>query len=223
MKILKGGLPCIIICLFLLTNLTAQKEIPTLEDLYLSTEIEIQLIRSQAVSDNRSNKLESLTIIREMLEDGRVSANENAILTVLDSLSAEGVRKLLRSDGRVSNNFPEVRRQAVYLLGDIGGARAQNILYSVLRDEPETMVLSEAVLALGRSGSSDERTALYLADILQDNTASTTPDNNLAYACLLAIQDLGVVNINVLTEVINVATGSYLIKSDSKHWTYSLR
>ena len=199
--------------LLMVIGLAAQEnsQVRTLEDLYLSTEVEIQLLRSQAVSDHRDSKLAALATIRAMHENGRVSANEDAVLTILDSLSGEGVSKTVRSTGRIINNFPEIRRQAVYLLGDIGGARAEYIIYNILDNEPESMVLSEAVHALRRTSVSDTgRAALYITNILQVNTAQLAPDNNLAAACLQTILELGVVDANVLVEVINVANGSYI-------------
>lgn len=219
MKVLKGLLPLVLIFLFVISGLSAQEEDSgslTIEELYLSSDIEIQLIRSQAVSDNRDNKILAIQTIRQMLDAGRVTQSDQAVVVVLESLAGEGVTKTVRSGGRVINNFPEVRRQAVQLLGQIGGERAQEILFDVVDEDPEPMVLSEAVYALGVIGSNEDmRTTLYLADVLDRNTARVNPDNNLAFACLLSLEKLmnsdeGIADPDVLASLLDVVGGNYI-------------
>ncbi|MGI9256232.1 MAG: HEAT repeat domain-containing protein [Salinispira sp.] len=202
-----------VIFLFAIALLPAQETLRTLEDLYLSTDIEVQLILSQAVSADRYSKLTALDVIRDMQDGGRIPANENAIMIILSSLSGEGITRTVHSDGRIVNNFPEVRRQAVYLLGEIGGERAPEILYTVFENDPEPMVLSEAILALTKTGISDpQKASKYISNILRSNTLRENPNNGLASACLTAIQDLSVVNATILTEIIDVVSGSYIDK-----------
>ncbi len=202
-----------VIFLFAIALLPAQETLRTLEDLYLSTDIEVQLILSQAVSADRYSKLTALDVIRDMQDGGRIPANENAVMIILSSLSGEGITRIVHSDGRIVNNFPEVRRQAVYLLGEIGGERAMEILYTVFENDPEPMVLSEAILALTKTGISDpQKASKYISNILRSNTLHENPNNGLASACLTAIQDLSVVNSTILTEVIGVVSGFYINK-----------
>jgi HEAT repeat protein len=188
----------------------------TIEELYLSSDIEIQLLRSQAVSDSRDNKLLALQTVRQMVSEGRVSDSDEAVITVLESLAGEGITSTVRSGGRVINNFPEVRRQAVQLLGEIGGPRSKDVLFQVLKDDPESMVLSEAVYALGIIGeNTNMETTLYLADVLQRNNVRITPDNNLAFACLLSLEKLmdseeGIADPEVLTALLDVVSGNYI-------------
>jgi hypothetical protein len=176
----------------------------------------VQLLRSQATSDNRENKLLALLTIQQMLDEGSVTASDAEIVAVLESLAGEGVTSTVRSGGRIVNDFPEVRRQAVALLGQVGGPVAQDILFQVVKDDPEPMVLSEAVYALGVIGdNSNQRTAIYLADVLERNTARVNPDNNLAFACLLSMEKLmrtedGIANPEILTALIDVVGGNYI-------------
>jgi HEAT repeat protein len=151
-----------------------------------------------------------------MVGDGRVGDSDEAVLTVLDSLAGEGVSSSVRSGGRVINDFPEVRRQAVQILGEIGGEVSKDILFRVVRDDPEPMVLSEAVYALGVIGeNTNMETTLYLADVLKRNTARVNPDNNLAFACLLSLEKLmgseeGIADPEVLTALLDVVSGNYI-------------
>jgi HEAT repeat protein len=208
-----------LVLLLVTVGLSAQDEDTgslTIEELYLSTDIEVQLLRSQATSDNRENKLLALLTIQQMLDEGSVTASDAEIVAVLESLAGEGVTSTVRSGGRIVNDFPEVRRQAVALLGQVGGPVAQDILFQVVKDDPEPMVLSEAVYALGVIGdNSNQRTAIYLADVLERNTARVNPDNNLAFACLLSMEKLmrtedGIANPEILTALIDVVGGNYI-------------
>lgn len=218
MKVLRGTASLFMMLLALTATVAAQEDSDslTIEELYLSSDIEIQLIRSQAVSDNRDNKLLALQTIRQMVGEGRVSDSDEAIITVLESLAGEGVTSSVRSGGRVINDFPEVRRQAVQILGEIGGERARDVLYRVVKDDPESMVLSEAVYALGVIGNNtDMETTLYLADVLKRNSVKVVPDNNLAFACLLSLEKLmdseeGIADPEILAALLDVATGNYI-------------
>lgn len=203
----------------------------TIEELYLSSDIEIQLIRSQAVSDNRDSKMLALQTIRQMVSEGRVSDSDEAVVTVLESLAGEGVTSSVRSGGRIINDFPEVRRQAVQILGEIGGPRSKNILFQVVTNDPEPMVLSEAVYALGVIGeNANMETTLYLADVLKRNNVKTIPDNNLAYACLLSLEKLmhseeGIADPEVLAALLDVASGNYIqtVRAKALDVIYQLR
>jgi HEAT repeat protein len=188
---------------------------PTIEELYLQAPVEMIILKSQADSETREMKLLALQNIREMIEDGRVSENDLVVHDILDSLALEGVARQLRENGRLINNFPEVRRTAANLLGRMGGERAKNSLLYLLRHEEEPMVLSEAVYALGQIGLNNrEEVSLAIATVLQQQDIRN-PDNNLAYASMLAIEKLagdgdGVKDPAVFTELINIAQGNYI-------------
>lgn len=210
MKAYRAAISVFILLFFVLATLTAQEEVRTLEDLYLSTDIQIQLIRSQAVAESWDSKQSAINTIRRMHENGRVQANEAAVITVLSALAGEGVVNPVLESGRIVNDLPEIRRRAVYLLGDIGGGRAENALYNVLINEPQTMVLSEAIHALKRSGVTDRGKATkYVAHILMSNNVRVSPDNSLASACLSAIQELQLIDVNIISALIYVIDGNY--------------
>ena len=208
MKACKGILLCVIVFLLIGQGLIAQNEGSTTpEELYLS--VALQLIRSQAVSEYRSSKLEAIDAIKLRYDDGRFTADEEALLRVLDSLAGEGVSNRVLAKGGVVNDFPEVRRRAVELLGLVGGSRAENIVFRVLNDEAEAMVLSEAVYALGIMQSNNPNTASYIASVMSSNNARITPDNNLAYACMLTFEKLAIADATIFGEIFNVANGRY--------------
>jgi HEAT repeat protein len=193
-----------------------EQEPRTIEELYLSQDIELQIIRSQAISPDREMKLLALQSIRSMVEDGSLTDDNPGLFVVLESLALEGTGRTVRSEGRIVNNYPEVRRQAANVLGEVGGERAREVLVQILREDPETMVLSEAVYALGAGDiENDDRSLAYIVDVLDSQSTAQIPDNNLAYAALLTIDKIaekrgGVSDPEILDAVLNVATGSYI-------------
>jgi HEAT repeat protein len=188
----------------------------TIEELYLSQDIELQIIRGQALSNDREMKLLALQSIRQMVEDGSLSQDNPGLFTVLESLATEGTARQVRSGGGVINNYPEIRRQATQVLGEVGGPRARDALIQVLRTDPETMVLSEAVYALGSSAEDqNERAVEHIVRVLQVQNAAETPDNNLAFASLLALEKIaaaqgGLSDPDAISTILDVAGGRYI-------------
>ncbi len=188
----------------------------TIEELYLSQDIELQIIRGQALANDREMKLLALQTIRQVVEEGSLTEDNPGLFTVLESLATEGTARQVRSNGAVINNFPDIRRQATQLLGEVGGPRAREALFSVLDNDPETMVLSEAVYALGVIGDNEEnRTIRRITRVVHRQNAAESPDNNLAYASLLAIEKLaeaqgGLSDPEAIDALLEVAGGSYI-------------
>jgi HEAT repeat protein len=193
-----------------------EREPRTIEELYLSQDIELQIIRSQAISPDREMKLLALQSIRSMVEDGSLTEDNPGLFVVLESLALEGTGRTVRSEGRIVNNYPEVRRQAANILGEVGGEQAREVLVQILREDPETMVLSEAVYALGSGDiENDERSLAYIVDVLDSQSTAEIPDNNLAYAAMLTVDKIaekrgGISDPEILDAVLNVATGRYI-------------
>jgi hypothetical protein len=107
-------------------------------------------------------------------------------------LATEGTSNEVRSAGRVVNNYPVVRARAASLLGDVGGREAQQVLLVMIREDPEPMVLAEAIYALGKIGPEEnaDMVADHIVFTLTRENAKITPDNNLAMAALLAMEAL---------------------------------
>ena len=89
----------------------------TIEELYLSQDLELQIMRSQALANDRDLKRLALRNIRSMVEEGNQS---DGMYVILESLATEGTARQIRSEGAVINNFPEIRREATELLGRVG-------------------------------------------------------------------------------------------------------
>jgi len=186
----------------------------TIEELYLQN-AEIRLIREQAVMDDRDSKLVALENIQEMLDGGRLSEGAPEALFILDYLAAEGLSRTVKENNHLVNYYPEVRRRAVNLLGQVGGEGAKDSLIDVLLTDVEPMVLAEAAYALGTLGlNQNNETTRALAHVLlsQDIVA---PDNNFAFASLLAFEKIAEANNGIddtltFEAIIHIAQGSYI-------------
>jgi HEAT repeat protein len=194
----------------------AQERELTIEELYLQN-AEIRIIREQAASQDRDMKLLALENVQEMLDGGKLSTGAPEAHFVLDYLSGEGLSHQVTENKRLINYYPEVRRRAVNLLGQLGGENSQQTLVTVLYNDIEPMVMAEAAYALGQLGSNENNEvsqAIANVILIQDGV---TPDNNFAFASLLAFEKLAAANggLNDSTAfeaIIRIAQGNYIKK-----------
>lgn len=188
----------------------------TIEELYLQN-AEIRIIREQAITQDRDMKLSALENIEEMLEEGELTGETSAREAhyILDYLAGEGLTRLIRENNRLVNYYPEVRRRAVSLLGDLATDEARESLVNILLVEEEPMVLAETAFALGKIGDNeDNRVSRPLASVVLSQDA-IGPDNNFAFASLLAFEKIAEQNSGLndpmaLDAIIRIAQGSYL-------------
>lgn len=174
----------------IMVPLTAQEQSEaTIEELYLQSAIKTQIIKAEAASPDRDMKMVALTDIREMVAEG--SARDNPeILEVLGDLAGEGVTNIVREQGLVINDFPEVRREAAKILGEMGTPEAARELNTILLTDPEPMVMSEAILAISNISVEDTNARnRSMAAAIYRQTA-VNKDNNFAYTYLQAVENV---------------------------------
>ena len=185
----------------------------TIEELFLGQQIELQIMRSQASSSDRDVKLLALENIRAMVESGGVA---DGVYDVLDILALEGTKNQVREGNTVVNSFPMIRREAAELLGQVGGERAVGSLIDILRADPEPTVLAEAAFSLGQIGiNENNEVSGFLVQALLIENASVVPDNNLAFAIILALENISAVNNGLndpsaVSAIIDVASRPYI-------------
>lgn len=157
----------------------------TIEELYLTQNIELQMIRNQAISNDWRVKDLAIQNLRAMASDKRISDENPGGFVILETLAKQ-------EPGPNTKNFNLIRKDACSILGDIGGTRAQKILVDVLMADDEPMVLAEAVYALGKIGNDkDGEIFNRMMWILHKENSKPTPDNNFAFASLLTIERIG--------------------------------
>ena len=186
----------------------------TVEELFLES-VEMRIIGEQAFSDTRDMKLTALNNLEDMIEEGKITENDREVHYILERLSNEGIGVQLREGKRLVNNYPEVRRRAAKLLGQMGGDQAKDSLINILISDPEPMVLAEAAYALGEIGDNENQqvTQALSYSILDQNIM--TPDNNFAFAALLAFEKLaesngGLQDPSAFRALIRISQGNYI-------------
>lgn len=184
----------------------------SVEESYLQQSIELMIIREQSRAESRDMKFVALEYIGEAIENGNTGEE---IRQALEYLALEGSVNQTRENGRLVNNYPDVRVRAVEYLGTIGTEEAKNSLVKVLLADPEPMVLTEAVKSLGNIGINDEDQTVEAIAWIVTRFDVLNPDNLLALSALDAFEKLakangGIKNPAAVRIIIRIAEGPYI-------------
>ena len=184
----------------------------SVEQSYLQESVELMIIREQSRTDSRDMKMVALEYINDAIDRGNKS---DEIRSSLEYLSLEGVVNISRENGRVVNNFPDVRVKAATYLGKLGTAEAKDTLLKMVNRDPEPMVLTEAIKSLGTIGmnNADEVTQTICWTVNRFNTLN--PDNMLALSAIDAFEKIaaannGIKDRNVMELLVKIAAGAYI-------------
>jgi len=199
----------------------------TIEESYLQESIELMIIRETARAESREQKLIALEYIRDAINRGNKS---DEIRQTLDYLSREGRNSVNRQNGRVINNFPDVRRQAAKYLGQIGTEEAQRSLMDITQYENEPMVLQEAIKSLGDIGfNENNETVEHIAWIVK-KFDHLNPDNLMAIATIDAFEKIakknnGIRSTEVFQILLRISEGTYVtpVKERAKQLIADMR
>jgi hypothetical protein len=185
----------------------------SVEESYLLESMELMIIREQTRTDSEAQKLVALKFIGDAISRGNTGED---IRSALEYLALEGIVNQTRENGRLINNFPLVRKQAVTYLGDMGTEEAKNTLIRVLLTDPEPMVLTEAVKSLAKLGINDnEETVNDIAYIIKRFDALLKPDNLLALSAIEAFEkfaeaNTGIRSPEVIRVLMSISEGTYI-------------
>ena len=162
----------------------------TVTELYLQSQIKVQVIRAEAADPDRDMKLIALDDVESLLAEDPGNAD---ILEVLRDLAGEGVTTVVREQGHVINNFPDVRARAAEVLGQQGSERAAEELATMLLTDPEPMVMSTAIQAIAGIEIEDDEARgkrdRAMAAAIYRQTA-VNKDNTFAYRYLDAVETI---------------------------------
>ena len=156
----------------------------TVEQEYLSS-VEDVIIRELADTDDRENKLVSLQYIEAAVDGGRTSPD---IIYALESLAGEGISTQSRTNGRLMNNFPDVRAKACELLGEVKTEESKTILVKTALADNEPWVVTEAVRSLGNIGINEGDEVVSTIIWVQKKFATLNPSSSLALEILFAYE-----------------------------------
>ncbi|MDR2803030.1 MAG: HEAT repeat domain-containing protein [Treponema sp.] len=153
----------------------------SIEESYLQESVEMMIIREQARANDREGKLLALEYIKQQIEGGNDSKEVQALLAYM---ALEGVLNKIRGDGRVTNNFPDIRIKAVEYLGDLKVKEASETLIRVLLIDNEPSVVSTAVRSLAKLGFNENNYALNAILYVFTEYDTSRPNNVLALAVI---------------------------------------
>lgn len=158
----------------------------TVEQDYLSN-VEDVIITELATSDDYDNKFIALQYLESAISEGRTSPE---MVKALDGLAGEGVKKLARTNGRLSNNYPDIRAKACDLLGEIPTEESKNTLVGIANEDKEPMVVTAAIRSLGNIGINDNDEVVQMIEFVQRKYAAVNPTSSLALEILNAYEKL---------------------------------
>ncbi|MDR2923762.1 MAG: HEAT repeat domain-containing protein [Treponema sp.] len=167
---------------------TKSSEDVSVEESYLQEAVDLMIVRETSKQDSLDQKLIALAFIGSLLEQGSTS---DEIRITLERLSLEGTNVQAREKGRLKNDYPEVRRQAVRHLATVGTDEARAALVKVCVTDNEPMVLQEAVRSLGIIGTDKDGEVVAAIVWVTNKYANTiSPDNLLALAAIDSLEKI---------------------------------
>jgi hypothetical protein len=159
----------------------------SVEESYLQQSVENLIIHEQSRAEGRDMKFVALQYIGDAISNGNTGPEVHGSL---EYLALEGLVTQSRENGRLINNYPDVRRDAVRYLGDLGTPEAKKSLLKVVLADNEPYVLQEAVKSLGRVGNNDNGEVSKTISWMFKRFDTLNPDNVLAVAVLDAFETL---------------------------------
>ncbi len=165
----------------------AQSEKETsVESEYLN-DVDGDIIMTLAESDEYDNKLVAIQYLAAALEEGNTSPS---VIQALDRLAGEGLTTQSRTNGRLSNNFPEIRREACKLMAKVPTEHSKNMLIDIATADNEPMVIAAACKALGEIGINNNDETVEAIAFANRRNRVLNPTSSLALEVLNAFEVL---------------------------------
>ena len=164
----------------------AQEKESSVESEYLN-DVDGDIIMTLAESDEYDNKLVALQYLQAALDDGN---NSEAIVRALDRLAGDGLTTQNRTNGRLMNNYPEIRREACRLMAKIPTEHSKNTLIDIATADNEPMVVAAAVKSLGEIGINNNDETVRAIAFANRRNRVLNPTSSLALEVLNAFEML---------------------------------
>ena len=165
----------------------------SVEDVYLQQSAEMQVIRDLSSDTGRDLKTIALDYIGEIIDRGDA---DDGVRKILADLTMDGVRNQVRLNGRVMNNYPDLRIRAVSYLTKLGTPEANTSLLEILSlaaaqasaGEEDPSVITAAIKGVAQIGrTDDDGESLRVINAVYGRYNLMKPDNALAMAVISAI------------------------------------
>jgi len=158
----------------------------SVESEYLSS-VEDVVISELSNSDERDNKQVALQYLEDAVNSGRTTPDMTA---ALDHLAGEGVTTQSRENGRLTNNFPDIRAKACDILAKVPTKESKNTLVKIALADNEPMVVTAAVRSLGEIGINDNDEVMNVIAFANRRNETLNPTSSLALEVLVAYEKL---------------------------------
>ncbi|BDC95863.1 MULTISPECIES: HEAT repeat domain-containing protein [Treponema] len=176
------------ICAMLVTfSVAAQsKSEKSVDSAYLST-VEDVVITELANSEERDNKLVALQYLESAIGEGRATPD---MVKALDQLAGEGITTQTRTNGRLMNNYPDIRAKSCELLGKVATEEAKQSLVKIALADNEPMVITSAIRSLGDIGINEGDEVTKTIAWANKRNRILNPTSSLALEVVIACEKL---------------------------------
>ena len=147
---------------------------------------------------SHENKVLAATKLREL-----GVKNQDVIDALIFGLQ-QGTVFVQRVNGRVINDFWDVRTASALALGELGGPKVLPYLYQAGRYEPDTYVKSAIAVAMGKIGQKEAIPEIKRMILTADRSGN---DDVLLLACIQALRDIG--DKDAFIPLVEIARGKY--------------
>jgi len=183
----------------------------SVEQSYLQESVELMIIREQSRAESRDMKLVALEYISDAIARGNKGEE---IRASLEYMAMEGVLNQTRENGRLVNNYPDIRTKAATYLGEVGTPEAKDTLVKMVLVDNEPMVITEAIKSLAKIGLNENEDASNAISWIVTRYDVLNPDNLLALSAIEAYEKLaeannGIKDPNAIRTLIRIAEGPY--------------
>ncbi len=188
-------------------NTASSKSETSVEEEYMS-DVDGVVILSLAQSDEYDNKLVAMQFLEEAVSSGNSSPD---VMKALNQLAGEGITSQARTNGRLMNNFPDIRRRACLALGKIKTEESKNYLVKVTLAENEPMVISAAVNSLGEIGINSNDEVVDAISFANRRNQILNPTSSLAFEVIDAYEKLsdGTENKKIIVDSLSKIAADY--------------
>lgn len=183
------------------------------EELLSRKEQKLKNYLTEVKAGDRTAKERVLDEILNGFDSEKYSEDDKKLVELADFLMGEGSIRTQYENGRLINDYPEIRRKSVKVMAKIGGSGARLSLLNALNTEPHSAVKAEICLALADPNMSDDSGDILRALSYMYRTTNR-PDQNLVAALIEAVKNIAKGNPMSYSEAI------YLL-SEIQHGNYN--
>ncbi len=174
------------------------------EQILKRKEEKIKTYTYQARIGDRDAKIDVLDQILAEFDELKYTEKDKKLVELLVELSEEGSVRKIYENGRIINDFPDVRIKAVKVLAKIKGNQAREGLINALLNETNTMVKIEICYALAEVGDNNSGDALRAIIYIYRNRPNN--EANLIMAIIHALQKIAKTNSSLYPDVVYILT-----------------